>query len=290
MRRKRTDEKLDIYRALMLPLITMFLLNLGLIATTWAWYTASISTGVNTITAGPQVNVTVTQNGTSIPQQNGYYSLSENEECKIELSGGVASNGYYALLEISDSTTSNSLINTLITPVYAESSQLNYAVKYPAENGDNAITIHSYSSQKQLRISCVWANAIEVSNESFAYDNKSFVIQHNEINIPDPTAQEPEETQQNQEQQESVMPISENSSEEDSNVIAETPPVVSVPEETGKNTESEISNEINNTENLEQTKETEEPVDSTPNQEETIEPQESIENSEPLEDEQLESS
>ena len=86
------------------------------------------------------------------------------------------------------------------------------------------------------------------------------------------------------------MPISENSSEEDFNVIAETPPVVSVPEETGKNTESEISNEINNTENLEQTKETEEPVDSTPNQEETIEPQESIENSEPLEDEQLESS
>lgn len=62
------------------------------------------------------------------------------------------------------------------------------------------------------------------------------------------------------------MPISENSSDEDSNVIAETPPVVSVPEET------------------------EEPVDSTPNQEETIEPQESIENSEPLEDEQLESS
>lgn len=50
-RKKNKNKKIDIYTALMLPLMTMFLLNIGLIATTWAWYTASISTGVNEIRA-----------------------------------------------------------------------------------------------------------------------------------------------------------------------------------------------------------------------------------------------
>lgn len=178
MRRKKKNKKLDIYTVLMLPLMTMFLLNIGLIATTWAWYTASVSTGVNTIKAGPQVSVRVTQNGTPVLlQANGYYLLSENVECKIELSGGIAINGYYALLEISDSTTSTSLINTLFTPVYAESSQLNYAVKYPAENQQStSITIASSSSTKQLRINCVWANDIQINSNSLTYGATTYSL------------------------------------------------------------------------------------------------------------------
>ena len=50
-RKKNKNKKIDIYTALMLPLITMFLLNIGLVATTWAWYTASVSSRVNSIRA-----------------------------------------------------------------------------------------------------------------------------------------------------------------------------------------------------------------------------------------------
>ena len=35
-RKKNKNKKIDIYTALMLPLMTMFLLNIGLVATTWA--------------------------------------------------------------------------------------------------------------------------------------------------------------------------------------------------------------------------------------------------------------
>lgn len=75
MRRKKKD--IDIYRILMLPLMTMFLLNIGLIATTWAWYTASISTGVNSIKAGVDVSVSVSPEASV---NNGIYSLQSGNE------------------------------------------------------------------------------------------------------------------------------------------------------------------------------------------------------------------
>lgn len=150
MRRKKKD--IDIYRILMLPLMTMFLLNIGLIATTWAWYTASISTGVNSIKAGVDVSVSVSPEASV---NNGIYSLQSGNEYTFTFTLGNAANGYYALITVSNPTVAtNPLTNLFMTSAYAESEEL-YAVEIPAENTTKEITIHA-AEDKQIRFDYLW--------------------------------------------------------------------------------------------------------------------------------------
>ena len=172
MRRKK-NKKIDIYTALMLPLMTMFLLNIGLVATTWAWYTASISTGVNSITAGVGVSVTVKNgSGTEIESTNEKYVLLSGENT-IELTGGPAATGYVVLMNIEEgdtTSTASSIIDLFFTPVYAEES----IDKYYAELSDsNPIFIKiTVPSKKTLSISCLWKE----NDEGFISDieNKGY--------------------------------------------------------------------------------------------------------------------
>ena len=89
LKKKNKNKKIDIYTALMLPLMTMFLLNIGLIATTWAWYTASVSSGVNEIKAG----ATSSTANISIESANTYRLSAEPEETVNQLTNFVLFDG-----------------------------------------------------------------------------------------------------------------------------------------------------------------------------------------------------
>lgn len=171
MRRKKKNEKIDIYTALMLPLMTLFLLNMGLVATTWAWYTASVSTGVNSITAGPQLTVTVTNaSNANVECINGKYVLQNSSNYKIEMSGGSATTGYVVLMDIEDGDTTNgsatSLLDLLFTPVNAGEET---GKKYYVELTDSNVKLIDISvpsnKTKTLSISCLWKE-----NEGFMTD------------------------------------------------------------------------------------------------------------------------
>lgn len=101
MRHGKKRVKLEIYTALMLSFVIVFLLNIALFTTTWAWFLSSISTGVNTITAGVDVNIMVKHGETPIPGQDGKYELKSGQNT-IEIAGGSAKNGYVIFMDIYD--------------------------------------------------------------------------------------------------------------------------------------------------------------------------------------------
>lgn len=155
-RKKNKNQKIDIYRALMLPLMTMFLLNIGLIATTWAWYTASVSSGVNEIKAGADLTVTVKNEEQEIQSTNGKYVLPSGDNT-IQLTGGSATNGYVVLMNIEDgdtTSTASSIIDLFFTPVYAQETIHKYYVVL-SDSSPKSINV-TVSSEKTLSISCLW--------------------------------------------------------------------------------------------------------------------------------------
>ena len=171
MRRKKKNEKLDIYRLLMLPLMTMFLLNVGLIATTWAWYTASVSSGVNTITAGPQIEIKVTQAGHTDPEDpedNGDYTLYKNQTYNLEITPGNAETGYLVLMDITDAQPySTSLFDLFITSAYAEEIPSKYYVVIPhqSEQQKVRVTVKTSDEDKALKLKKLW---IEKTGETIS--------------------------------------------------------------------------------------------------------------------------
>ena len=159
MRRKKKDT--DIYRILMLPLMTMFLLNIGLVATTWAWYTASVSSGVNTIKAGAQVTVTVKDStGSPISNTDGKYVLEGNEKYTVTCKAGSAETGYVVLMDIDHENTSASstIFDLFFIPAYAETVNTKYYVELQKDTTKTVtITTPSESTRKQiLSLKKVW--------------------------------------------------------------------------------------------------------------------------------------
>lgn len=188
-RKKNKSQKIDIYRILMLPLMTMFLLNIGLIATTWAWYTASITSGRNTITAGAQVKVTVKNGDQPVQESNGVYKLEESKEYKVELQGGSAATGYVVLMDLKSTTTNEtaSILNVLFTPVYAEP----VTDKYYVELGKEAttdLTIKTSSEKKTLTISTVWCEKTGGSISSSLIEGYSLANREIDLNTSTPTS------------------------------------------------------------------------------------------------------
>lgn len=159
MRRKQNkDKKIDIYRILMLPLMTMFLLNIGLVATTWAWYTANVSSGVSTIKAGVDVSVEVFKEDSEIPVevQNKSISLEANSSYTFRFKPGSSANGYYALITVSNpKTVANLLINLFLTTAYADEPTSSYAVALSPNQNDANITMR-FLQNKDVSISYIW--------------------------------------------------------------------------------------------------------------------------------------
>lgn len=171
MRRKKKDT--DIYRIWMLPLITMFLLNVGLVATTWAWYTASVSSGVNeikaratesTVSIYPQpsasssgvTNVSATSGIEAIQKgTDGIYTLESDTTYLVELTNdGSSASGYHCVFTIMN--TSGNEIGRFYTPNFKPSfnfsisQQAGEAVKIKVETlwgshdkGENIVTNES---------------------------------------------------------------------------------------------------------------------------------------------------
>ena len=161
LRKKNKNKKIDIYTALMLPLMTMFLLNIGLIATTWAWYTASVSSGVNTIKAGAQVTVTVTDsNGSPISDTDGKYVLEGNKTYIVTCQAGSAEMGYVVLMDINheNRSASSTLLDLFFIPAYAETVNTKFYVELQKDTTKTVtITTPSDSTQKQiLSLKKVW--------------------------------------------------------------------------------------------------------------------------------------
>lgn len=161
-RKKNKNKKIDIYTALMLPLMTMFLLNIGLVATTWAWYTASVSSGGNTITAGPKVDIKVTMEGNDTaedPDVNGDYTLSKNQIYNLEITPGNAETGYLVLMDITDlQQNSASLFDLFITNAYAEEIPSKYYVAIPhqSEQEPVKVTLKTSDEDKSLKLKKLW--------------------------------------------------------------------------------------------------------------------------------------
>lgn len=179
LRKKNNNKKIVIYKALMLPLMTMFLLNIGLVATTWAWYTASVSSGVNSIKAGVDVSVQVFEKGTDNPVevQNNSISLEAGKEYSFTFTSGSAANGYYALITVSNPTVAtNPITNLFMTTAYAESDEL-YAVEIPAENTTKEITIHA-AEDKQIRFDYLWKSdeIKHLGDEKIAYKEVEYSL------------------------------------------------------------------------------------------------------------------
>ena len=184
MRRKKKD--IDIYRILMLPLMTMFLLNIGLVATTWAWYTASVSSGVNSIKAGVDVSVEVFKEDSTEPIEVENYSISleAGKEYTFTFTPGSAANGYYALITVSNpSAATNPLTNLFMTTAYADGQEL-YAVEIPAS--DSTVLTMQFNEAKFVTFSYIWNINIQ-SNVQIQYEGINYnvvsgqIIQQSEV-------------------------------------------------------------------------------------------------------------
>lgn len=160
------DEDYDINIKLMVPLLSMLVCTICLCATTWAWYTASVSTGVNSIVAGVNATVTAEINGSPVSLNNGSYTLGQHEILTLKLKGENAANGYYALIDITNQTTNPSasetalqtLFSLFVNRVYAENTtDIQKCVYFT--NTEKTITItNNDSTNKIVTITIVWAN------------------------------------------------------------------------------------------------------------------------------------
>lgn len=130
------DEDYDFNIKLIVPLLTILVCTICLCATTWAWYTASVSTGVNSIKAGSHestVEITYPANALSNEEtisaqavnneavlsinQDGYYEFDSNVEYKVKISNdGESTFGYHCMITVicnlSDDTQTSAVLYT----------------------------------------------------------------------------------------------------------------------------------------------------------------------------------
>ena len=161
------DEDYDINIKLMVPLLSILVCTICLCATTWAWYTASVSTGVNSIVAGVNATVTAKIGELDAPLNNGAYTLGQGETLTLKFKGENAANGYYALIDITNQTTNTSasenalrtLFSLFVNRVYAENKNATDIQKCVYFSNEKTIAIKNNDTiNKQVTITIVWAN------------------------------------------------------------------------------------------------------------------------------------
>lgn len=195
------DEDYDINIKLMVPLLSMLVCTICLCATTWAWYTASVSTGVNSIKAGVSASAYINNvtNGSATPNEDGSYTLTNDSDSEASFTiyfstnSGTAANGYLGLItidqigEYSSVSSQNeenvvslgkTLLNLITTRVLAEGEEENTSVlsqessikKYVFfKDFDNSINLSlSANTIANLKIEVVWAEP------NFSSDTESF--------------------------------------------------------------------------------------------------------------------
>lgn len=207
------DEDYDINIKLMVPLLSMLVCSICLCATTWAWYTASVSTGVNSIVAGANVSETVTYDENCpeciLQSTEGVYVLKPEESGEpktytVIFTPGSAENGYLALIDIenhgesysTNTSASENALQTLfglfVNRVYAEEesetqNQTLSGIKghfYINKNypDTNRITI-TVDSTKQLKIQYIWKVGENIEN-SLGEEYKDYISElNNDINV-----------------------------------------------------------------------------------------------------------
>ena len=160
------DEDYNFSIKLMVPLLSILVCTICLCATTWAWYTASVSTGVTSITAKANVseNILTNAENCNVEGENGTYTITNNSdsdaEFEIVFSPSNAANGYYAEIEIHD-VSNTSFLNLFATRVYAEeNAQKGYYFFINRSNESLTDITFKFKLaprlQKQISINYIW--------------------------------------------------------------------------------------------------------------------------------------
>lgn len=162
------DEDYDFSIKLMVPLLSILVCTICLCATTWAWYTASVSTGVNSIKAGVGAQVSATIDNEPVDSESGPYTLNPHQTLRLTFSGSGAANGYYALIDITNGASeaeSSSLLETMfslaVNRVYAleNDEKIRKAVYFGNGENPGSLTIENLDSTntKIVSVNLVWA-------------------------------------------------------------------------------------------------------------------------------------
>ena len=186
------DEDYDFSIKLMVPLLSILVCTICLCATTWAWYTASVSTGVNSIKAGVGATYSI---GETTYSEKETFTIVSNDSLVINFTGYGSANGYYALLDINDVTNTgflpDALIDLFATRIYADNS-IKKAVYF---SDDAQIEIHNNSSvPKTVEVKIVWASSDKDNNGKNKLDTTMYSgydsnpIQGNVINTTKTTS------------------------------------------------------------------------------------------------------
>ena len=190
------DEDYDINIKLMVPLLSILVCTICLCATTWAWYTASVTSGISTISSdiGASVSLTritdtVTENG------NNSYTASPGAKFTLNFNAGQASNGYYALIDITNENEASSISETLfglfINRVYAEEGEPIRKAIYFSKSIQSTLTIinSNPSISKKISVRFVWADQVTNENGDISHKlDKSYsdhypVVENNNVTI-----------------------------------------------------------------------------------------------------------
>ncbi|MGM9957994.1 MAG: hypothetical protein ACI32B_01980 [Erysipelotrichaceae bacterium] len=173
------DEDYDINIKLMAPLLCILVCTICLCATTWAWYTASVSTGVTSIVTGANVSENVSYDeGCTVTGENGSYTLSNNTESNIEFRIqfilGEAANGYFAEISISDNPSITNLLYLFANRIYAEEGQqeviTNGNYYFYIDNNNNTLKISlAPGVSKKISINYIWASDAKDENNKPKY-------------------------------------------------------------------------------------------------------------------------
>lgn len=176
------DEDYDINIKLMVPLLSILVCTICLCATTWAWYTASVSTGVNSIVAGANVSETVScGESCNVSKTDGVYILEPGDYILSFTEIGKAEYGYYALIDLEAyNVPSNtaSILNLFVNRVYAQGNDSFQGNIYIGKEISQPISIPiTVNVKKVLKIQYVWGvkdqntNNVVLEGQYASYNN-----------------------------------------------------------------------------------------------------------------------
>lgn len=180
------DEDYDFSIKLMVPLLTILVCTICLCATTWAWYTASVSTGVNSIKAGvndSDIQITYIENTVSNEEASiaatseplvvnlvdGYYNLANHIEYTVSIkNSGESTSGYHCMITV------------IYTPLDGEQiTAVLYTDKFTKDAGIE-FKLRPLIDCK-IKIDTLWSNPPEVPNVIYNEDTKPIDLKNGEI-------------------------------------------------------------------------------------------------------------
>lgn len=168
----KENNDIDIYIRLFIPILTILICMASLCLSTWAWYTESISTGINVIKAQASES-TISINDGSVPaDESGYYTLEANTEYTVFIrNDGTSSSGYHCLVTVFKED--NSIAGTF----------------YTAKIGIDGITFYIKPAfQAKMQFNTMWGdapteNAVVINNR----ENNVISISDTGLVIADPS-------------------------------------------------------------------------------------------------------